>query len=642
MPSTNQKTNIIDLLIPLFALGLITFGIGNYGLYEPHESHFAMVGNEMVWRGDWITPYLNGSPYLNKPPLLYWLIAISATIFGNTEFAARLPIALAGWLGIIIAGKWSKDLWGVTAYRITILMLSVTLGWFIFSHQILTDILLATLLLASNYFLWKLLQNPRSITSFFALYTCIALCLLTKGLVGIFFIICSYFTLIIYHRNWRIIRQTNLGVGIILIIALISPWAIAIERANPGFWHYFIVNEHFARIFDQRFPPDYIVSKVNPLGYLGITALWCLPWILFLPSVVSLTWQKLKKSEKASSSQELVSSTLNPEKNQTSQQNAFLLLWVTFILPIISFLPLSSRLIYYSIPAIPAYVILCSGTLNHQLYYNQQKLYTKFAKIKLNLNHGFLFYGSLITIFGTTTLIAISIFPKLFPSFELIQKYSILTSLLAATLLILTIGFLFSGIELLRQNYTLSFNSLVISLFLIYSIITIAFSFYQDIRSSKNLVAIVNHHLPINTLWVFEGSREIGAAAGLTYYLNQKQEIELKKEFFQHHRATPPGLVLEKKQKVYRNVLILEDSGKNRIPPNFPGKKPNYLINKQQLQTYWNSTRPVVFVTDFLRDLQNHQDPINLNLPNNAGREFLIVGKRQVYLNQAARKTLNQ
>ena len=68
MPTPNQKTNIFDLLIPLLALGLITFGIGSYGLYEPHESHFAMVGNEMILRGDWVTPYLNGAPYLNKPP----------------------------------------------------------------------------------------------------------------------------------------------------------------------------------------------------------------------------------------------------------------------------------------------------------------------------------------------------------------------------------------------------------------------------------------------------------------------------------------------------------------------------------------------------------------------------------------------
>jgi 4-amino-4-deoxy-L-arabinose transferase-like glycosyltransferase len=626
MPSNTQKTNIIDLLIPLFALGLITFGIGSYGLYEPHESHFAMVGNEMVLREDWITPYLNGAPYLNKPPLLYWLIAISTTIFGNHEFAARLPIALAGWLGIMIAGKWSQDLWGVTAYRITILMLSVTLGWFIFSHQILTDILLATLLLASNYFLWKLLHEPRSQIYFLCLYTCITLCLLTKGLVGIFFISCSYLAIAIYHRSWRILSQSRLPLGILLITVLILPWAIAIEQANPGFWHYFIVNEHFARILDRRFPPDYVVSRINFLGYLGVTALWCLPWILFLPSVISFTWQKLK---------------FKANQRKTSQQNALLLLSVNFIVPILVFLPLSSRLIYYSIPAIPVYTILCAGTLNNQLYFSKKNLYSKLWRLKINLDRGFSFYGFLLTIIGITAINAVVFFPKLFPSFTIIQKYSIVTSLVAATLLVLALGSLLSGIELLKRNYTLSFKSLIISLFLIYTIITIVFSFYQDIRSSKNLVSIVNNHLPLSTLWVFEGSREIGAAAGLTYYLNQEKEIELTAESLLNKQAVPVGIVLGKDQKVYRHVLVLEDSGNNRIPPQFPGKKPNYLIDQQQLQTYWDSARPVIFITDFLRDFHNPQDPINLNLPNNTSQSFLQIGKRQVYLNQAAIKSVN-
>jgi 4-amino-4-deoxy-L-arabinose transferase-like glycosyltransferase len=626
MPSNTQKTNIIDLLIPLFALGLITFGIGSYGLYEPHESHFAMVGNEMVWRGDWITPYLNGAPYLNKPPLLYWLIAISTTIFGNHEFAARLPIALAGWLGIIIAGKWSQDLWGVIAYRITILMLSVTLGWFIFSHQILTDILLATLLLASNYFLWKLLHKPQSQIHFLCLYTCITLCLLTKGLVGIFFITCSYLALAIYHRSWHILSRSKLLLGILLITALILPWAIAIERANPGFWHYFIVNEHLARILDRRFPPDYVVSKINFLGYLGVTALWCLPWILFLPSVISFTWQKLKSKT---------------NQRKTSQQDALLLLSVNFIVPIIVFLPLSSRLIYYSIPVIPVYTILCAGVLNHQFYFRKRNLYSKLWRLKINLDRGFSVYSSLLIIIGMTAVSAIAFFPQLFPSFTIIQKYSIVTSLVAATLLVLALGSLLSGIELLKQNYSLSFKSLIISLFLIYTIITIVFSFYQDIRSSKNLVSIVNNHLPVNTLWIFEGSREIGAAAGLTYYLNQGQEIEFTAESSLNKQAIPVGIVSGQNQKVYRNVLVLEDSGNNRIPPQFPGKKPNYLIERQQLQAYWDSARPVIFITDFLRDFHNPQDPINLNLPNNTSQSFLQIGKRQVYLNQAAIRSVN-
>ena len=197
-----KDLNWIDILILLLALAIVLLGLGNYGLYEPHEGHFAMVGREMVLRDDWIT--LNGAPYLNKPPLLYWLIAMSTTVLGTNEFAARLPIGLVGWLGIVITWKWSRQLWGIKFGRIAASMLSVTLGWFIFTHQILIDVLLGTLLLASNYFLWRSLCEPKSYFNWLGTYTCLSLCLLTKGLIGIVFPLVGCFGLVLIRRDWRI------------------------------------------------------------------------------------------------------------------------------------------------------------------------------------------------------------------------------------------------------------------------------------------------------------------------------------------------------------------------------------------------------------------------------------------------------
>ena len=235
MPASKRINNGIDLLLLILALVFMMFGIGDYGLYEPHESHFAMVAREMLLRGDWITPHLNGAAYLNKPPLLYWLIAIATKILGTTEFAARLPLALASWLGIVIVWLWSRQLWGIEAGRIALLMLSVSLGWFIFSHQLLIDVLLATLVLASNYFLWKFLSQTHSWTYFFCFYGSVALTFLAKGLIGVVFIFCGYFGLAIIQRPNNIFKQTKLLLGILLILASILPWAMAIEKNNPGF-----------------------------------------------------------------------------------------------------------------------------------------------------------------------------------------------------------------------------------------------------------------------------------------------------------------------------------------------------------------------------------------------------------------------
>src|SRR5216110_2282435 len=82
------------LLVAFFAI----WGIGSYGLYEPHEAQYASGGSAMVQRGDWVTPYINGERELNKPPLFYWLIASSFLLLSragfSSEFVARLPSAL--------------------------------------------------------------------------------------------------------------------------------------------------------------------------------------------------------------------------------------------------------------------------------------------------------------------------------------------------------------------------------------------------------------------------------------------------------------------------------------------------------------------------------------------------------------------
>ena len=622
----DQKTNLIDLLIPVVALVLLTWRIGSYGLYEPHEAHFALVGNEMVWRNDWITPYLNGAPYLNKPPLLYWLIAGSQTLFTSTEWAARLPVALAAWLGLIVAGIWSKQLWGTMAYRCTCLLLAVTMGWFIFAHQILIDVVLATLLLASNFFLWKLLQKPRSWLYFWAFYSCVALSFLAKGFIGLCLIGICYIAIALYNRPLLILRQTKLLLGIIWATALVMPWCWAIEQANPGFWQYFIFNEHLARIFDRRIPPDYVVSQTSVLGYLLATALWCFPWSLFLPSVLWFIWQKLSFSFK---------------KEKTPEQNAVLLLTLGFILPIVVFLPLESRLIYYSISAIPSYAILTSGVFcslvakPYRLNYRQHRKATRHSRLLFNS------YGAVFIFCGILGLTAIAMFPRLLSLLMAERLQSVFTSFAIAILGTLTLGCLFAGIELLKNNYRLSFNYFVVSLFVLYSLIPVAFSFYQPIRSSRSLMVEARKYLPNNTLWIFEGSREIGAAAGLSYYFNLGQApFTFTPPDTAQEASQLPGIVLGKDDTYYFNVLVLQDGGANRLPPQFPGKKPDYLIDKQQLQSHWDSDRPTVFITDFLRDNNDPSDPIEANLPDNSGESIIKGSNRRLYLNQAARQSV--
>jgi 4-amino-4-deoxy-L-arabinose transferase-like glycosyltransferase len=640
MRLTIKKLYWLDISILGLALIVTLLGIGSYGLYEPHEGHFAMVGQEMVWRNDWVTPYLNGSPYLNKPPFLYWVIAISTKIFGAIEFAARLPIGLMGWLGIIIAWKWTRDLWGINSSRVAALMLSVTLGWFIFTHQILIDVVLGTLVLSSNYCLWRLLYQPRSQLYWLGAYASLALCVLTKGLIGIVFPLIGYLTLVVIRKDQKIIKRIKLYQGLLLVLAIALPWFIAVEQANPGFLHYFLVNEHFERLLDRRFPPDYEVSKVSAVGYLAITACWCFPWILFLPSVIKSTWKEWRRG------------FLNNASRLDSQNSdGIFLLAIAAILPVVLFLPLSSRLIYYSIPAIPPYVILCAGwwdKYSRQSASSQQpsiivnyplsKTNDSFSAVtlcnsslkqiscpiktkKINL------YGAIAIILGSSFYAAIILLPWITNLLPPILHTPATLKLMIIVAVALGTGWLATGIELLRRS-ALAWLPLLITLIITYIATVKGFWLYQDLRSSKNLVQQANSCLTVDTLWTFEGSREIGAAGSIAYYLNQGQNANFPAN-------TAPGWTTAP-NNTYRTVLILSDGGKNRIMPKFPGSLPQYLITKSELQQYWDSDRPVVFLTDFLRQPNDSNDPPNLNLPQRTTTPYLVNGQRRLYLNPVA------
>ncbi|MEM9506335.1 MAG: glycosyltransferase family 39 protein [Cyanobacteria bacterium P01_E01_bin.35] len=633
----------IDISILLLALIVTLLGIGSYGLYEPHEGHFAMVGQEMIWRNDWVTPHLNGSPYLNKPPLLYWLIAITTGIFGSSESSARLPVAIAGWIGIVIAWKWTRELWGIKPSRTVVLMLSVTLGWFIFTHQILIDVLLGTLLISSNYFLWRLLYQPQSRWNWWGTYVSLSLCVLTKGLIGVLFPLCGCLALTVIRSREKIIGRIRLYQGLLLMLLLILPWFIAIERANPGFWHYFVVNEHFDRLLDRRFPPDYEVSKVSIGGYLAITACWCYPWVLFLPSVIKSTWKEWHQGLSG-----------NASLSERKHSDAILLLAAGAILPVIIFLPLSSRLIYYSIPAIPPYVILCAGwwdklyqtSNNHELKPSSSVIDYSIPEVIQPSPTGILcksssnfvscgiaikaadFYSAIALIlatgfYGATAMIPwiVSLLPAVLPTPEI-------TKLIAIVTIALGTGWLVTGLALMRR-LAQAWIPLCITLMITYLAIIKGFSLYENVRSSKNLVQQANSCLSIDTLWIFEGSREIGAAGAIGYYLNQAQTA------LSGVSVSEPKVV---QNQLYRTILILSDGGENRLPPEFPGTPPEYLISRAELQTYWDRDRPVVFLTDFLRQPNDLQDPLSLNLPQGVNQPYITSGQRRLYLNQAATK----
>jgi hypothetical protein len=129
------------------------FTCGTPRLFDQIDGQYAGAAREMMARGDWLTPTQDGVPRLQKPPLVYWCEALSMSVFGVNEFAARYPVALAmtGWFlatGLIarrVVGTWSAGLAGA-------LTLAMFTGTFFFTHLVMPEPFLGCLMALSLLF----------------------------------------------------------------------------------------------------------------------------------------------------------------------------------------------------------------------------------------------------------------------------------------------------------------------------------------------------------------------------------------------------------------------------------------------------------------------------------------------------------
>jgi 4-amino-4-deoxy-L-arabinose transferase-like glycosyltransferase len=326
----------------------------------------------MMQRHDYVTPYINGIRFFDKPPLLYWMAAGSMHIFGINDWAARLPLALAVLalllstyaLGIRLFSQISPakpDRAGFYAA----LALATSIGPYLYTRFYIPDILLALwMTLAVHLFLIALdrIQTPQqksAILPCLAFAAVMALNVLTKGLIGLVFPIAFVFLYLAITKQLHLLLKLHLLASTAVFLVIAAPWHILAAIRNPsivlpagnglpatGGWAWFyLYNEHIARFLSKRIPHDYGLTPVW-LFWLYLV-LWIMPWAIFLPT--SITKQiRLSLSGIRATARE-------------HEATLSLLLWALLVL---GFFTLSNRQEYYSLPALPALALMIGGILN--------------------------------------------------------------------------------------------------------------------------------------------------------------------------------------------------------------------------------------------------------------------------------------
>src|SRR6185369_8327593 len=201
-------------------------------------------------RGDLITPTLNHVKYFEKPPLLYWLNAASIKLFGTSEFAARLPSALCGLATVLATYLIARKLYDRRTALISATILGTSAGFVLQSRIILTDMLLTFCLTAAlGAFIVASQREGRrsSPLPWYLFYLFCALAVLAKGLIGIVFPGGIIFFYLLLSKRWKLLAEMRIATGLLLFLAVTTPWFVAVSLRNPEFARFFFIHEHFER-----------------------------------------------------------------------------------------------------------------------------------------------------------------------------------------------------------------------------------------------------------------------------------------------------------------------------------------------------------------------------------------------------------
>jgi 4-amino-4-deoxy-L-arabinose transferase-like glycosyltransferase len=322
---TNHEDRYLKLSLAV-STAILFLSLGGRALWDTDEARYAEIAREILVLNDWLTPHLNFLLYFEKPMLYMWLVAIAFKIFGISESAAHIVSLLAALGGAGLVGLLAWKLWGRRSGVIASLSLITSIEYFYLACAV--DINMPLTLFITSALVFFFLGNVEKKSMYYYIsWASMALATLTKGPIGVILplgVICSY---IIFSRQFSLIKGSRPITGILLLLAIASPWFILVSLRNPDFFSFFFINQNLERYTGS--------SEHNKPFYYFILVIigGALPWTFMLPSAVKKIWQ-----------------------NRMPKEVLYIVIWTFFIL--FFFMPSHSKLGSYVLPCFPALALI--------------------------------------------------------------------------------------------------------------------------------------------------------------------------------------------------------------------------------------------------------------------------------------------
>lgn len=318
----------------------------------------AQIARTMLATGDLVTARLDGVAYLEKSPLVYWMMAGGYRIFGVHDWAARLPLAIAAVLLCWVTCRFGAWAFGERAGSYAGLSLSTFAGLYLFTRILIPD---ASLTLTVALAIWAALRllegdEPSPLLWSATLGIAVALGILLKGLIAIVFpvlAILSYMAVtrqILSPGSWKRLR---LWLAIPICLLLAAPWHVLASLRNPpyfafsmhsgpgeyrGFFWFYFFNEHLLRFLNLRYPRDY--NTVPRLLFWALNLVWIFPWTGYLFGACRQSFS---------------------QETRSGRTRLLALCWIGSVMVFFTF---STTQEYYSMPIYPALALLIGSAMS--------------------------------------------------------------------------------------------------------------------------------------------------------------------------------------------------------------------------------------------------------------------------------------
>ena len=296
----------------------------------------------MLAHRDWITPVLGGQPWLEKPPLYYWQAMLSYSLFGVTDWAARLPSGVDATL--LVLGMYFFLRRFRRGYELDGALIAASTAAVIgLSRAAATDMPLAASfsLAMLAWWAWRESGSRVFLAAFYALA---ALATLAKGPVAPVLAGAVIAIYALAARDARSFWRTLWVPGILLFVAVAAPWYVLVQMRNPGFFETFFVEHNL-----ERFSSNLYHHPQPFWFYVPVLLLAVMPWTVFAVAALVRTW-RIWWSERM---------WMRPDAGAAAPENGlalFACIWM--LVPVVFFSLSKSKLPDYILPGVPAVGVL--------------------------------------------------------------------------------------------------------------------------------------------------------------------------------------------------------------------------------------------------------------------------------------------